>query len=424
MLAARICFAFIDVEMWLLETSTLRLRYFPYPEAAEEGYAILSHVWDAQEQSFQELQEIHRRCDATGEDPLESISTKVKNFCNVCVEHGYRWAWIDTCCIDKTSSAELSEAINSMFRYYTLSLVCYAYLRDVSKDQAFQLSTRPTGRNNTPQRKSNFAWSRWHTRGWTLQELIAPQVLLFLSDSWDFLGSKADLSADLESITQIPVAVLRFEQSLEEMSVAQRMSWAARRQTTRVEDEAYCLLGIFNINMPTLYGEGRKAFQRLQEEIMRQSPDTTLFAWGESCPWILLTSYSASADAPLFASRPREFLHSSGIRQAPRVVQANDQAVEVLEAVAQTSAPRLPIVNRIQEAFYTYIMLPWLGNGSTQKTTGEEELNQVSISFSVEVRSSNDMDCYLRRSLAGLGIHQLQCDTTRRACSHPAYHVQ
>ncbi|KAI0742952.1 heterokaryon incompatibility protein-domain-containing protein [Daedaleopsis nitida] len=256
--------------MWLLDTDTLRHHFFTSPEAVGDGYAILSHVWDDEEQSFQDLQRIHERCETSGEDPHHLVSLKIHQFCTVAARHRYKWAWIDTCCIDKTSSAELSEAINSMFRYYSLAHVCYVYLRDVPTDGAFEPIFEQFdlyGRGPMP--VAPFADCRWHTRGWTLQELIAPRIVLFLSTTWEFLGSKADLADKLHRITQIPATVLRLECPLSEMSVAQRMSWAANRQTTRVEDAAYCLMGLFGVNMPTLYGEGHMAFQRLQEGIVR-----------------------------------------------------------------------------------------------------------------------------------------------------------
>ncbi|KAI0742572.1 heterokaryon incompatibility protein-domain-containing protein [Daedaleopsis nitida] len=257
--------------MWLLDTHTFQLHFFVSPSAVKEGYVILSHVWDEEEQSFQDLQNIHDRCKKSGENARSLVSPKIRHFCALAVRQGYRWAWIDTCCIDKTSSTELSEAINSMFRYYSLALVCYAYLKDVPAHGDHGTSGSP------------FRSSRWHTRGWTLQELIAPRIVHFLSSTWEYLGSKADLAPVLRRCTGIPVAVLRLEQRPEDVSVAQRMAWSAKRDTTREEDAAYCLLGLFGINMPTLYGEGKNAFRRLQEEILKNSRDTTLFAWGPFC---------------------------------------------------------------------------------------------------------------------------------------------
>ena len=168
---------------------------------------------------------------------------------------------IRSCCIDKTSSAELSEAINSMFRWYRTAAICYAYLSNV----------------NDP---CELERSRWFTRGWTLQKLVAPKEVLFYSSDWTLLGSKLQISDKLSQITSIDTEVL-VTGAFNHVSIAGRMSWAASRQTTRVEDLAYCLMGIFDINMPLLYGEGKKSFIRLQEIISRVSPDDfSLFAWG------------------------------------------------------------------------------------------------------------------------------------------------
>ena len=258
--------------MWLLNTTRAELHFFPSPESVPRGYAILSHVWDREEQTFQDTQNLRTQCAATGENPRDLASPKVRQFCILAEQHGYDWGWDDTCCIDKTSSADLSEAINSMFQYYSLAEVCYAYLRDVPHGPDRGVDT------------DAFKASVWHTRGWTLQELIAPEVVIFLSTDWEVMGSKADLADLLQESTNIPASVLSLETEVADISIAARMSWAAKRRTTRVEDEAYCLLGIFGINMPTLYGEGRKAFRRLQEEIMKQSVDTSLFAWGGLYP--------------------------------------------------------------------------------------------------------------------------------------------
>ena len=271
--------------MWLLSTSRAELKFFVTPESVPGGYAILSHVWDQTEQTFQDVQALRSRW---RRKPRTRVSTKIKQFCKLAQRHGYQWAWIDTCCIDKTSSSELSEAINSMFRYYALSQVCYAYLGDVASDCPLQ------------ELFSEFWRSRWHTRGWTLQELLAPRLVVFVSRDWKVLGTKAELADVLDRITGIPKRVLRLEEELEDISIAARMSWAANRKTTRPEDEAYCLMGIFGINMPTLYGEGQNAFQRLQEEIMKQSPDTTLFAWG---------SLWHGQDDALFRSRDPDEAH-------------------------------------------------------------------------------------------------------------------
>ena len=276
--------------MWLLSTDRAELHFFPDPEDVEDGYAALSHVWDKTEQSFQDVQRVQERCVKDGTNPRDFMCEKIRRCCELAESHGYKWAWIDTCCIDKTSSAELSEAINSMFRYYSLARICYGYLRDVTC-----VPTR--GRRFSSHERSEFRHSIWFQRGWTLQELIAPRFFLFVSQSWQILGTKADLAGIMGLYIGIPEGVLRLEVSHTNFSIAQRMSWFGERKTTRVEDEAYCLLGLFDIHMPPLYGEGRNAFRRLQEEIMKQSADTTLFAWTGD-----------QTHSSLFAQSPSAFL--------------------------------------------------------------------------------------------------------------------
>ncbi|KAH9888775.1 heterokaryon incompatibility protein-domain-containing protein [Cubamyces lactineus] len=240
-------------------------------------YAILSHVWDAEgEQSYQQVLVICRRveCEGAGFSILDDpeLSPKIKGFCAIARDHGYALGWIDSCCIDKTSSAELTEAINSMYQWYRKADVCYAYLADVHDDSS---PYRPSERL-----RQKILSTRWHTRGWTLQELIAPENVLFLTQTWRVIDSKLGLATLLEQATGVSTAVLTGEAAVESVSVACRMSWASRRKTTRIEDEAYSLLGIFGVYMPTIYGEGRNAFLRLQQEIIKTIPDQSIFAWG------------------------------------------------------------------------------------------------------------------------------------------------
>ncbi|KAH9927909.1 HET-domain-containing protein, partial [Epithele typhae] len=256
--------------MWLLQTTTATLTQFADISAVPGGYAVLSHTWmGSGEQSFRELQDIIRRCKEDGSNARDKVSEKIRRCCIQAKKDGYEWVWIDTCCIDKDSSTELSEAINSMFTWYLHAEVCYAYLSDV-----------PSG-GHPSEWLYDFIRARWHLRGWTLQELLAPALVLFFSADWEKLGTKNELADVLSLITAIPSSVLTRQTSIFSLPVATRMTWAAHRTTTRLEDEAYCLLGIFDINMPTLYGEGARAFYRLQQEIAKQSPDTTLFAWGD-----------------------------------------------------------------------------------------------------------------------------------------------
>lgn len=160
-----------------------------------------------------------------------------------------------------------------MFKWYRDSAICYLYMQDVG--------SQPPGWE-TSLRSTSFSASRWFSRGWTLQELIAPDTVIFLARDWSDMGSKFSLEALIVQCTEIPVEVLR-GQSLVAHPAAERMSWAARRKTTRDEDMAYCLLGLFDIHRPLLYDEGgEKAFLRLQEEIWRKSEDLTLLIWSPS----------------------------------------------------------------------------------------------------------------------------------------------
>ena len=247
--------------MWLINTGTLQLKQFL---SNEPGYAILSHTWerDVDEVTFQEFR---KRKKVTRAKPGYQ---KIRRAAECAVNDGHEWLWVDTCCIDKRSSAELSEAINSMFRYYQRSEICYALLSDVTIGQENDAAD------------SDFRRSRWFTRGWTLQELIAPWDVVFFCNSWVPIGRRNDMAILLEKITGIDRYALSGH-DLEELSVAKRMSWASRRTTTRPEDMAYCLFGLFDINLPPLYGEGPRAFRRLQEEIMKQADDHSIFAWTE-----------------------------------------------------------------------------------------------------------------------------------------------
>ncbi|KAI2626038.1 heterokaryon incompatibility protein-domain-containing protein [Hypomontagnella submonticulosa] len=257
--------------MRLINASTCRLEDHPSPSYNEGSnsqtstppYAILSHTWGAahEEVNFQDfLYSPDRGQSKPG-------FTKIRYSCEQALRDGLRYVWVDTCCIDKSSSAELSEAINSMYAWYLHSAVCYVYLADVSR-VSFNGADDP-----------QFRRSRWYSRGWTLQELLAPKRMQFYSSQWLPFGSKEDLAITISEITGIDAAFITGEKDIMEASVAQRMSWAANRQTTRTEDVAYCLLGLFDVNIPLIYGEGRKAFIRLQEEIIRKSEDQSIFAW-------------------------------------------------------------------------------------------------------------------------------------------------
>jgi hypothetical protein len=217
------------------------------------SYAILSHRWEAEEVTFKDL------ADSTGKN--KAGYGKIQ-FCGEQARRdGLQYFWVDTCCIDKSNSTELAEAINSMFRWYRNAAKCYVYLSDVSRSPLY-LADKP----NEPW-ESTFRKSRWFTRGWTIQELMAPASVKFFSKEGELLGNKESLERHICEVTGIPVKALRGS-PLSGFSVTERMLWAASRETTCKEDMAYSLLGIFDVNMPLIYGEGReKALKRLREEI-------------------------------------------------------------------------------------------------------------------------------------------------------------
>lgn len=251
--------------MRLINTSTLRLEDFRSTSRLPD-YAILSHRWRA---AFEEVT-FHDFLDGTKRDTAGWA--KIVDFCKVALADDLKYCWIDTCCINKESSAEETRSINSMFAWYAGAKKAVVYLEDVHCEE---VSVEGSDEQST------FASSEWFTRGWTLQELIAPREVVFYNSGWIPLGSKSSLCGMLSEITSIPAEVLRGERSHLSCSVAQRMYWAANRETTVVEDQAYSLLGIFDVNLPLIYGEGSKAFMRLQEEIMQRSTDQTIFAWSD-----------------------------------------------------------------------------------------------------------------------------------------------
>jgi hypothetical protein len=279
--------------MRLLNTETLRLQQFdqePFPP-----YAILSHRWGDQETSFQELEA------GLGKD--KDGYQKITTFCAQARDRGFEWAWVDTCGIDKTSSAELSEAINSMYKWYQQSAVCFVYLSDVTAQ------VQPDGSTYS----LDFNSSCWFTRGWTLQELIAPRSVEFYTSDWTHIGDKNSKVNELSRITGVDAMVLRGADPARFCSVARIMSWASKRITTRKEDIAYCLLGIFGIHMPLLYGEGDRAFNRLQEEILKHSSDQSLFAWNPLVEKDFLESTIDDLLCGIFAPSPACFADSRDI---------------------------------------------------------------------------------------------------------------
>ncbi|KAG2363283.1 heterokaryon incompatibility protein-domain-containing protein [Suillus spraguei] len=229
------------------------------------AYVMLSHRWEGDEPGFRDI-------------PLEGVygpelSTlrfdKVRNLCRKARKYKFNWAWIDTCCIDQTSSAEVQKSISSMFSWYRGSALTIVYLSDVLESSNRALSL-----------------SQWFRRGWTLQELLAAKVIRLYKKDWTPFSQSAvfnhknvaEILVALESITGIQKSYLKFYcPSVEDPRV--KLRWAHNRVTKEKEDEAYCLMGIFGFTMPVTYGEGHHAFSRLLMEIMKRTGDATLLDW-------------------------------------------------------------------------------------------------------------------------------------------------
>ena len=310
--------------MRLLDTDTLELCEFQ-PGSIPE-YAILSHTWGDQEVLYDDAR--HGRDHLLACGKTEGLDKLLKSTAEA-AKNGYQYLWNDTCCIDKSSSAELSEAINSMFVWYRDSEVCYAYLADFDSTEGEPIESRPI---------------RWFTRGWTLQELIAPMKVYFYDKNWVRFGDKSSLAAQLVAVTGINELVFRWHfdpvyyidcdgyhtypnedhspghspesrctfcrrdlnHVIQSFRTATRMSWAASRETTRPEDIAYSLLGIFGVNMPMLYGEGERAFLRLQQAILQTSTDQSILAFNT---FPLGNEYDAASAHGILAKHPKQFLH-------------------------------------------------------------------------------------------------------------------
>lgn len=284
--------------MWLLNAHTRELENFEGDNIPP--YVIVSHRWEGDEVTFEDvrqgtarLKKGYRKVDFSCKQAIHDLAHDVESGSKV-------YIWIDTCCINKSDSAELSEAINSMYEWYQNALICYAYLSDVFRRNI-----------------SQFQKSAWFSRGWTLQELLAPKDILFFDCQWNFLGRRYGIKDTIARITGIPVSA--FEESFQPglYTAAEKLSWAARRHTTRKEDTAYCLLRIFEVSMPLIYGEGERAFRRFQEIVLQRTADLTIFAWSEYLCWLPKQNVHG-----LFARSPGSFVYPSGRLRRFRMMNA------------------------------------------------------------------------------------------------------
>lgn len=264
-------------------------------------YAILSHTWgeDDQEVTFQDLTERSGKSKAGYQ--------KIRFCGEQAARDGLRYFWVDTCCIKRSDAVELQKSINSMFRYYKNAVKCYVYLSDVSI---------PDDRVKTYSKidfELAFQTAKWFTRGWTLQELLAPSSVEFFSADYKRLGDKLSLEHQIHQSTGIPIEALRGYDPTK-FSVDERVSWVAKRETKHEEDMAYSLLGIFGIFLPLIYGEGRDyAFRRLHEEIYKRSRKhqldevSTVSQATFNSPKRLKTTHSQSSSVP--SCRDSDFVH-------------------------------------------------------------------------------------------------------------------
>ncbi|KAM0246272.1 hypothetical protein ACHAQJ_010292 [Trichoderma viride] len=329
--------------MRLIKVNTPTLEEFLGADVPK--YAILSHTWEEEEVNFQDF-------------PHHDIRSRKKGFyklqklCELAKQDGFEYAWADTCCIDKTSSSELIEAINSMFRFYLDAEVCYAWLMDLPADNR-DIHLR-------------LGKCRWFTRGWTLQELIAPRILKFYDETWAFRGTKSSLGQLITFITKISDNVLKDPARLSQLPVAQKMSWAANRQATRVEDMAYSLLGIFKVNMPMIYGEGPRAFLRLQKEIAKDSNDPSLFAWRAARP--------GQMHYGMFASTPADFRDSGLVHLVNDPVFSTEYLIS--SKGLRIDSDLFPVNDRV---FFMDINCVWTPPHRTATTTANTTDNSISI---------------------------------------------
>ncbi|KAI1156223.1 HET domain protein [Nemania diffusa] len=275
--------------MGLINVGTLTLEEFMIATPNTIHYPILSHTWEDEEVTFSDF----TYSNPHGEN--KKGFSKIKKTCSLARRDSLRYAWIDTCCIDKTSSAELTEAINSMFNWYQDAKVCYAWLADLPA-----AATELIG--------SSLRNCRWFTRGWTLQELLAPRHVEFYDGNWVFRGTKRDLKE------------LDKPEGLYRLPITEEMSWAAKRQTTRLEEMAYCLLGIFEVNMPMLYGEGQRAFLRLQEKIVKETNDLSIFAQKAAT--------ESQKYHGVFARRPAKFRECGSFQLADQTISSPEFSLE------------------------------------------------------------------------------------------------
>ncbi|KAM3070211.1 hypothetical protein ACMFMF_008563 [Clarireedia jacksonii] len=243
-------------------------------------YAILSHRWYEEEITFGSLDAAQLRDSQQKSPQLD----KIRGSCAQAKEAGLEWVWIDSCCINRNSSEELRRSISSMFDWYQNAAVCYTYLSDV-------IGSETSNDHFEPQNNEDRKYSEWFER-----------------------GTRAELATEISRITGIAAMYLNGTDDFRNANIATKLSWQAGRKTTEVEDTAYSLIGVLGVQLMAMYGEGRQAFQRLQEEAIKTQVDESIFAWttpagslpNHNRPW-------ASDQWGLLAPSPDCFMKSGDI---------------------------------------------------------------------------------------------------------------
>ena len=326
--------------MRVITTDTLEFEDFESKDP-DQPYAMLSHVWGEEEVNYTTYEKIDKK-QISREAPrgYSDGLSKILWGCHMARQDGFKYFWTDTCCINKSNQGdhtELDTSIRSMFKWYRNAAVCYAYLTTVtaSPGQVKESHRAFLEKKVLDEETDKEKWisKQWFTRGWTLQELLAPRKVHFFNSRWEYIGSKAELTKQIQLATKIrDLADFRFA------STAAKLSWAAGRNTTRPEDRIYSLFGIFDVSMDIRYGEGEeRAFLRLQEQIIKRSPDESIFAWksnrlqasGLLAPWI--DCFADSGDVTYKVPNSR-----GDIRRGP--YQLTNQGMEIPAPVAIVGA--------------------------------------------------------------------------------------
>ncbi|KUI62532.1 Vegetative incompatibility protein HET-E-1 [Cytospora mali] len=366
--------------MWLLDTLTLRLGVFEKPPAPYATFSCFSY---GDEGVFEDLTHHQSALSKPGLRVLQDACLRAR-------DHNCLWLWSQTVCIDKRSSAALSESINSLAQIYQDAALCIVYLDD--------FPSSPVPEDELERQLLDCNWTR---NVWTIPHIIFSRIAYFYGREWTRIGTKASLLPHLSSILGIDEAVLRDSNCLEDYSIGKRMSWASGASASRVEDEAHALLGLFNVTLPILYGEGSKAFLKLQEEIMKDTDDYSLFAW---------QSQGTQEYRGIFAQSPAEFCHFHGLSNAPFRIKGDLQihcaGISIQAAVQEIGDEiRLPL-ERPGGTTCWISLSRWEGNfvrSSTMlqwdlKGTLNTEIRRVCVKRDVTTRVSNRISRHRNRS--------------------------